>query len=282
MGNRTLLKKLKLSNGCEVAYMDEGRGTETLLFIHGLATYGRCWRNNIDQLKTRYRCIAIDLPGNGFSDKADYPYSISFFAGCVFDFIRHAGLKNVTLVGHSMGGQIAMTLLLNEPTAAKKLVLCATAGFETFNAFEKNVYSSTLGILNYFTTDEMNLRDSIRNSFYHYPAQADDMIKELVDIINSYPPKGYKTMLEGCIKGMLNETVFDRLQDIKQPTLVLFGDRDALVPNRLLHPTTTKAIAEQGIKKMPNATLKMLPQCGHFLQWEQAKIVNEEIEKFVG
>lgn len=59
-------------------YIDEGEG-DTFLFIHGLATYALSWRRNIDELKKSYRCIAVDLPGNGLSDRADYPYGISFF-----------------------------------------------------------------------------------------------------------------------------------------------------------------------------------------------------------
>lgn len=276
------INKVQLSNGCHLAYIDEGTGPETLLFIHGLATYGFSWQKNIETLKKHYRCIAIDLPGNGFSDRGDFSYSINFFAVCIFDFIQKTGLKNVNLVGHSMGGQIAMTILLNEPTAAKKLVLCATAGFETFNTFERNIYHSSINFFDMFSSDENSLRKTIRSSFYNYPSQADEMIDELADLIKTYPSKEYHNMIEACIKGMLNEPVFDRLQQIQQPTLVMYGERDALIPNRLLHPTTTRNIAEQGIKKMPHAKLEMVSQCGHFLQWEKAETVNRLIHHFIG
>ena len=69
---------LRLSNGCNLAYIDEGKGDKTIVFIHGLATYALSWKKNIDSLKKRFRCIAIDLPGNGLSGKGDYSYSISF------------------------------------------------------------------------------------------------------------------------------------------------------------------------------------------------------------
>src|ERR1700742_1729400 len=111
---------LTLSNGCKVAYIDEGKGEKTLLFIHGLATYSLSWKKNIEYLKKKYRCIAIDLPGNGLSDRGDYPYSMNFFAGSVYDFIRLLGLKNVCLVGHSMGAQVAMTTLLRQPDCANE------------------------------------------------------------------------------------------------------------------------------------------------------------------
>src|SRR6202008_3036195 len=85
-----------LSNA-NIAYIDEGKGPKTLLFIHGLASYALCWKNNIDVLKDQYRCIAIDLPGNGLSDRKDRKYSMHFFADAVYEFIEQLGLKNVCL-----------------------------------------------------------------------------------------------------------------------------------------------------------------------------------------
>lgn len=88
-------------------------------------------------------------------------------------------------------------------------------------------------------------------------------------------------MIDACVAGMLNEPVFDRLHLIKQPTLVMYGERDALIPNKLLHPVSTRKIAEAGVAQMPDATLHMIPQCGHFLQWEKADIANSYIKDFV-
>lgn len=271
----------RLNNGCNIAYVDEGKGDKTLLFIHGLATYALSWRKNIEGLKKQYRCIAIDLPGNGFSDRGDYSYSISFFAATVIEFIHKLGLTNVVLAGHSMGGQIAITALLNEPGCAEKLVLCAPAGFETFSPVEKDIYQRAIQFFDLFSTEENSLRKAIQSSFYHSPTQGDDMVHDLTGIMQAYPIKVYRAMIDACVAGMLNEPVFDRLHLIKQPTLVMYGERDALIPNKLLHPVSTRKIAEAGVAQMPDATLHMIPQCGHFLQWEKADVANSYIKDFV-
>lgn len=271
----------RLNNGCNIAYVDEGKGDKTLLFIHGLATYALSWRKNIEGLKKQYRCIAIDLPGNGFSDRGDYSYSISFFAATVIEFIHKLGLTNVVLAGHSMGGQIAITALLNEPECAEKLVLCAPAGFETFSPVEKDIYQRAIQFFDLFSTEENSLRKAIQSSFYHSPTQGDDMVHDLTGIMQAYPIKVYRAMIDACVAGMLNEPVFDRLHLIKQPTLVMYGERDALIPNKLLHPVSTRKIAEAGVAQMPDATLHMIPQCGHFLQWEKADVTNSYIKDFV-
>jgi len=274
-------KKIRLSNGHEVAYIDEGKGDKTLVFIHGLATYSLSWKKNIEYLKNYYRCIAIDLPGNGYSDRYDQDYSINFFAGAVYDFMMQLQLTNIYLVGHSMGGQIAMTLLINQPECAKGLILCAPAGFEQFSEFEKSMYHNTIKLLDNFSTDENSLKKTIRSSFYNYPPQADEMVNDLVAILKNHSVKSYRKMIDGCIAGMLREPVFNELDQIQQPTLIMYGERDALIPNKMIHPTTTRQIAEEGIRKMPHATLEMVPQCGHFLQWERADVVNRLIKEFV-
>lgn len=263
-----------------MAYIDEGSGEQTLLFIHGLALYAKSWRKNIEYLKTKFRCIAIDLPGNGYSDKGDYPYGIHFFAGCIYDFILKLNLQHVTIIGHSMGSQVAIELVTGEPRCCEKLVLCAPAGFETFKGWEKAVYKSSIHLVDFFSTEENSLRKVIYSSFFKKPKQSDDMIDELVSIMKSYSISHYRKMIEACIDGMLEEEVFDKLKLIKQPTLVMYGERDALIPNRFIHPITTRHLAEEGVKEIPDARLIMYPDCGHFLQMEEADSVNRNIEKF--
>ncbi|HEY1030818.1 MAG TPA: alpha/beta hydrolase [Flavipsychrobacter sp.] len=276
------IHKVQLSNGCEVAYIDEGSGAQTILFVHGLATYARSWKKQIESLKDKYRCIAIDLPGNGKSDRGDYPYSMNFFAGCVYDFIQKLRLTNVVLAGHSMGGQVVMNLLINLPSAAEKLILFAPAGFETFNGMERSLYQSSISFLDMFSTEENSLRRTIRSSFYQYPPHVDEMIEELVALMKIHSIREYRAMIEACVAGMLHEPVFNQLHLIQQPTLVMYGERDALIPNRLIHPVNTRTIGEAGVAQMPHAQLQMIPRCGHFLQLEKPAEVNSLVREFLG
>ena len=272
---------ISLPDNCEVTYIDEGHGEKTLVFIHGLANYAPVWKKNIDELRKYYRCIALDLPGNGLSDKNDHPFGMKFFSACVYNFIAALKLKDVCLVGHSMGGQIAMTTAINNPECMESLILCAPAGFEQFTQLEKTMYYGSIHLLDFFSTDEHSLRHVIENSFYRNSSQAESVVSELVQIMRTYKPNYYRRMVEACIKGMIEEPVHDKLQSITHPTLVLFGNNDALIPNKLIHHTTTERIATQGAKKIPHAHLEMLPDCGHFLQWEKAGDVNRHMILFL-
>lgn len=274
------MKHIQLYNGCKVAYTDEGRGAETLVFVHGLGAFGKTWQKNIDALKKDFRCIAIDLPGNGHSQTGDYPYTMAFYANCVLDFIGRLALKKVTLVGHSMGGQIVMTAILMQPQCCEKLILISPAGFETFNGHERMMYDATLKYLSMMSTNEQAIQHLVHTSFYRFPDDALRFEKELIKLMKAQPSGRYKQMSERSMAAMLNEPVFSKLGNIHQPTLVIFGENDTLIPNTLLHPGTTKQVAQTGTKQFPNAQLKMLKNCGHFLQWECSGAVNEVIGKF--
>ncbi len=270
-----------LYNALDIAYMDEGQGTNTLLFIHGLGHSALGWVKNIDYLKQYYRCIAIDLPGNGLSSKGEYPYSMHFFAESIAAFIREQQLTDVYLAGHSMGGQIALTLALNHPELLKGLVLCAPAGFETFSEWEKSLYRNTMYFVDMVSNEETSLRKAVQNSFYIMPDNAPAFIQQLVDLMHLQDRSHYRYMIERCISAMLEEPVYDRLNDIKQPVLTLFGERDNLIPNRFIHPVSTRKLATDTVAKFDHARLEVIAQCGHFLKWEKAAQVNSFIRDFI-
>ena len=265
-----------------MAYVDEGSGPNTLLFIHGLANYALVWKKNIETLKQHFRCIAIDLPGNGLSDKNEHDYSMRFYADAVHDFINALKLQRVTIVGHSMGGQVAMTLLLNYPACAEKLVLCAPAGFEEFSTLDKTLYTNSIHLMGYFSSDENALRHIIESSFFRQHTQGESIVRELSGIMKTYKLNAYRKMVDASIRCMLDEPVHHRLQEINVPVLVIYGVEDALIPNRLLHHTTTGKLAEAAVKKFPLARLVMIPDCGHFVQLEKADEVSGLIAAFAG
>jgi pimeloyl-ACP methyl ester carboxylesterase len=92
----------------------------------------------------------------------------------------------------------------------------------------------------------------------------------------------YCNMIPKCVQGMLQQPVFDRLAEIKTPTLVFYGNDDLLIPNRILHPKlSVEAVAKQGQEKLSQSQLVMVPQCGHFVLWDGAKTVVKSMQIFL-
>lgn len=277
------MQRLTLSNGCRVAYVDEGSGPQTVVLIHGLGMHAQSWRKNIDALAGTHRCIALDLPGNGRSDESpDGRYSMAFYARCVIDFIGRLGLRSVTLGGHSMGGQVALTAVLNEPRCADRLLLVAPAGFESFSPFERQAARFSFQFFDLFRSPEAALRDALEHSFWNRPPDAQELIDEGVRVLRERSQPAYRAMIEACIRGMLEEPVFSDLPRIRQQALVLFGAYDALIPNRLLHPADTPGrVGERGVAQLQNALLQVVPNAGHFLHWEAAGLFNQIVGRWL-
>jgi len=275
-------RKITLPSGVEIAYVDRGEGPFTLILLHGLGTYLKAWLHNTDGLAMRNRCIALDLPGYGKSSKGDYPFSMHFFAEQVALFCAELGLSKVVLVGHSMGGQIAITLALQRPDLVERLVLLAPAGIETFNEAEANWLKAiyTPEVLKNSTTEQ--IRKNFLANFYEWPTTAEILYNDRLALRQTVEYDAWCRMIPQCVRAMLDEPVFSRLGEIKAPTLILFGEQDALIPNRILHPTqNTLQIAQRAQASIPGSQLRLIPKAGHMLQWEQPAAVNDAIKAFL-
>lgn len=275
------VKKIQLSDDIEVAYVDEGRGEETIIFIHGLGSYLPAWKKNIEGLKGQYRCIAIDLPGYGKSSKGEYSGSLRFYAQVVAEMIDSLKLKNVTLAGHSMGGQISIIAGLGYPDKVQNLVLVAPAGFETFTKGQKQWFREVMTANGVKLTTAEQIKVNLAYNFYRLPKEAEFMITDRMNMRSAVDFDAYCYIIPKNVQGMVDDPVYDFLPQIKQPVLVIFGENDNLIPNRYLNPGTTEAVARDGAGRIPQSELHLLPKTGHFAQFESAGEVNRLIGEFL-
>jgi len=264
-----------------IAYVDEGESDKVILFLHGLGSYIPAWKFNIQELKNYFRCIAIDLPGFGKSDKKIHPGSMEFYADVVNNFVHSIGIKKVNLVGHSMGGQIAINCALNFPDKIDKLILIAPAGFERFTKEEIQIIKNITKPENFLTTDIRQIKANYELSFYKFPEEAQFLIEDRIKISEDDEFYNYCVAISNSIAGMIEQPIFERLRNINQKTLVIFGRNDALIPNKYLHKTTTEEIAKSGCAEIPHSELFLIDECGHFAQIEKSQAVNNYIKDFL-
>jgi pimeloyl-ACP methyl ester carboxylesterase len=277
----------------EVAYIDEyasaNNNTDTqevILFLHGLGSYIPAWRKNIDVLRHRYRCIALDMPGYGRSSKLapngeSYPYSMKFFADVAVQLLNRLNIYQVTLCGHSMGGQISMSIALAVPERIKRLALIASAGLEQFSERDMTLLRKNASAASVRDASPAEIRTSYKLNFYRMPADAELMIAERLALRSARDFPAYCAAQEGSIKAMIDGQVRHRLGDLHQPTLIIYGEQDALIPNPLLHGGTPRDVARSASALIPNSRVVMIPRCGHFAQFEQPDAINQALINFV-
>lgn len=114
-------------HGEQVAYRDVGSG-DVVVLIHGMAGSSDTWQAVIPQLAQRYRVIAPDLLGHGQSAKPRTDYSLGAFAAGLRDLLDELGISRATIVGHSLGGGVAMQFIYQHPEYCQRLVLVSSGG----------------------------------------------------------------------------------------------------------------------------------------------------------
>ena len=270
-----------LSGDIKLAYVDEGKGKETILMIHGLGSYLPAWKKNISELSMYYRVIAVDLPGYGKSSKLPHSGLMSFYAGVIAEFIKKLDLGPVNLAGHSMGGQISMVLALEKPELVKRLILVDPAGFEAFTAGQRNWFKDVMtpNLVRLTTVDA--IETNLASNFYRMPDDARFMIEDRIAMRDASDFEAYCLAVARSVHGMVEEPVLEKLTRIKMPTLIFFGENDMLIPNRYLNPGFTSKIANTGAGLIKGSKLVMVPKCGHFMMFEKPEVFNTETRSFI-
>jgi pimeloyl-ACP methyl ester carboxylesterase len=267
-------------DGIEVAYSDSGHGERTLLLIHGLGSYLPVWSRNIETLSKHYRVVAIDLPGYGRSSKANYHYSMRFFARVVERVREQLRLQHVVLVGHSMGGQIAITHNLLYPNRIDALILVAPAGLEKFAPGEGGWLADVVTKELVKLTPLENIYGNVAVNFNDPPREARFMADDRVRIVEGPDFDGYAYAVSRSVRAMIEEPVFDRLREVSAPALVIFGADDALIPNAILHGGSTAPVAQNALR-IPRARLVLIPRAGHMVQFEKPEPWNRAVVEFL-
>lgn len=277
----TAVKNIQI-NSEEIAYLEEGSGEKVLLFVHGLSSNMAAWNKNLATLKEGFTTIAIDLPGYGKSSKSTNHYSMADYACFINEFIRKKELKNVSLIGHSMGGQVAIHTVLKHPENFERLILIAPAGIETFTPQEANVLKTSYTAEMVENATEDQIRNNFKMNFYEFPADAEFMVKDRIAMKGASDFKEHSKIIINNIAAMLDEPVLEDLNEIKIPVLMIFGKEDALIPNRYFHPDQNLLTLSQTAKnQLPQLEVKIIEKAGHFVNFEKAAEVNREIEDFM-
>lgn len=261
-------------------------GARTLLFLHGLGSSLKFWRYQLDTFAAQgFRVIAIDQLGFGKSDKpAQFPYSMEAQAEVVAEVIEALGLERVVLVGHSMGGEVSLVTAIRFPSRVEALVLTAPAGFEPFSPREKKWFEKVFSASFVKSTPEYGVWGSVRyNNFVTWKPEYEWLIEERIRLAKSDDFDAYAYAQVRAVDGLThNDFVRESLGKVTQPTLIVFGEDDRLIPNPFLHGGRARRVMEDGASKIKGSTLVGLPRCGHTVQMDCSEAYNAEVRSFLG
>jgi pimeloyl-ACP methyl ester carboxylesterase len=246
--------------GIQIRYREYGEG-EPVIFLHPFGGSIYTWRGVAPSISRKNKVILIDLKGFGFSDKpSDDRYSPKDQVEIIANFIKRKALRNVTLVGHSLGGGIALFTCLrfeNQETynPIKKLILIDAACYEQKlpdfisvlrMPFMKTIipflpsYLTTKAVLKEMFFDDSKITDEMINTYAYFrdlPGAHYALVRTAVQIIPQDIDK-----------------IVPQYRSIRTPTLIIWGKEDEIVPLKY---------GEQLKKEIPGAKLIVIPLCGH-------------------
>ena len=248
-------------------------GFKTLLFIHGWPASQEMFEYQYNQLvPLGYRCIGMDVRGFGKSDKPLTGYSYNQLADDLLKVIQTLNLHNVTLIGHSTGGAIALRYLARHNSyRVTNLVLAAAAApsliqrpnfpyGQQAEAIEKNFILTTL-------QDRPKMLWDFGKIFFYKPVS-----QPFSDWFFSLGLQAASWSTLAISKAWLSETLFADLTNIHIPTLILHGIHDQVVPYEL------GLIQNQSI---PDSKLVTFEDSGHGLFFDERHRFNQEIIQFL-
>jgi len=258
--------KVHLATGLRLHYAEQGdREGEAIVFLHAYVDSWFSYSRVLPLLSPAYHAFAPDQRGHGESDRPQCCYTMDDYAADVDAFMETVGIEEATIVGDSSGGLIAQRVALSYPHRLSRLVLI---GSPTTLVNNKTVIEAGEEIL--ALTDPVSpkfVREFVLGTI-HAPI-AEDFLSRLVSESLKVPARVWRDYYEGVV---LKADDSARLGEIDAPTLILWGELDALLP---------REEQEHRAAAIPNAALKVYPETGHLAHWVRPEWVVRDLEAFM-
>jgi pimeloyl-ACP methyl ester carboxylesterase len=244
---------VKEENGFK--FVDEGKG-DVLLLLHGLFGALSNWEGVVDRFSKRFRVVIPMLPIYEMPIREAGLEGLQKF---VEDFVSFKSLNNMTIMGNSLGGHVALLYTLSNADKVKKLILTGSSGL-----FEDSMGGSYPKRGNY-----EYIRERVAYTFYDPKVATKELVDEVFETTKSIP----KCMrIVAIAKSAQRHNMADEIPNIKAPTLLVWGLNDTITP---------PIVAHEFNRLIPNSDLKFIDQCCHAPMMEHPEKFNELVEDFL-
>ncbi len=236
-----------------------------IIFIHGAGDSSAVWSLQTAHYAAAHHALAIDLPGHGarLAETGNDRHEAN--AAEVCRLMDQASMARAVIVGHSMGGGVALTLALNHPARVRALVLVATgARLKMRPDFIEQAAKSA--------AEFGNRKPAHTHIIPAAQMVHPDIPADIVHALESMIGDASAQATYGDFQANNNFDVMARLPEIKVPTLVIGGDADKMAPEKFC-----RFLADS----IASARIEMLTPCGHYPQVEQEQAFHRALDAFL-
>lgn len=250
-----------------------------ILFLHGLGTSSHSWRHLIRPLSKNHKLILVDLKGFGKSPKPiDSHYSIQDQAELIYKFILRKNLSQLTLVGHSLGGGVALLTAIKlserKPERLASLILISSASYQQdLPLFVNILRKPLLGRLAFcLLSNKKKVRMILKTAYYDDKKVSKEEVQAYAAPLNS--AGGENALIETAKKIIPSniDEVTAEYGKIQFPALILWGRQDKIIPLK---------VGEKLHQALPNSQLVIIDRCGHIPHEEKPHEAISIICKFL-
>jgi len=252
-------ERIKLDK-LDISYLTGGQG-DPLIIVHGGNSSGRVWLQNVMELSKYYSVYVPDLPGFGLSQSMSDNFDLSEYVTFVEDFSYNLGLKHFHLVGHSLGGGIAMHYALKYPDKINRLVLISSLCLGKEIALWARFLTHLICAI---SEAALSILKAIRwlGRLFHVP----------FEFVN--PFSQVKIGIGKSIMTLKGQTtvLLSRLSELLVPTLLVWGTKDGIVP--VSH-------AYAAAQLIPDCQLHVFKGCGHSVYKQKVQEFSQLLVEFL-
>ncbi len=265
--DRVEFATMRLATGLRVHYAEQGdREGEAIVFLHAYVDSWFSYSRVLPLLSAEYHAFAPDQRGHGDSDKPRCCYTAGDFAADVEAFMEAVGIEQATLVGDSSGGLIAQRVALDYPHRVSRLVLIGSPTTLVNNEAVRELGKQMLAGLEDPIPPEF-VREFVLGTV-HDPLP-EEFLAGAVSQSLKVPARVWRGYYEGLLLAVDDTS---RLGEIEAPTLILWGEQDALLP---------REEQERRAAAIPDATLSVYPETGHLAHWVRPEWVARDLQAFM-
>jgi pimeloyl-ACP methyl ester carboxylesterase len=264
--------EFKIVEGVRLHLRDSGSpSSPALILLHGFGSSLHTWDAWAAELEKTFRVIRIDLPGSGLTGPdPSGNYSDDRALQIISSLMKALNLEKATLIGNSIGGRIAWSFAAKHPQRIEKLILISPDGFAS-PGFEYGKAPSVPGVLSLmkWTLPKFLLKMNIYPAYANPKALSNETLLRYHDMMRA--PGVRAAMLDRMQQIMLKDPV-PILKTIQTPTLLLWGQKDAMIP---------LSNAQDYLKAIPNSHLISLESLGHVPHEEGPTMSFKPVLKFL-
>ncbi len=257
--------------GVAIHYVDKGEGSP-LVLIHGLGGCIYNFRYNIPVLAERLRVVALDLKGFGYSERpTPSDYSLTAQARLVGELMDRLGISRAAVLGHSMGGAIALRLAAISPEKVDRLIMVGSAPPDRMvpRVAASRPLRALLRMAAALVLHQPRLRERVlRQGFYDPSFLTPEMLAEFGQFARI---RGSADAAASLVSDAARDEPLD-LSQVSQPVLLLWGEGDRW---------TNVSVARWLADRLPNARLQVIDRARHMVLEERAKEANDAILAFL-